>query len=143
MKAIHCLACNSLHSLKADKSVTTCDCGKIKGWYQDADYGIAIVSADNPEDRQFAQIISIHNGYLNEGPGLIPHTYYDHATNQEIPYREEQRDEFWRILHNNAGLAPKAPETVRIFDQGRRNCPMAIIEPGTTADAIWLDKQPT
>lgn len=142
MKAIHCLACNSLHSLKADKSVTSCDCGKVKGWYQDADNGIAMVTTSDPSERSLAQIISFHNGYLNDGATLIPHSYYDHATQQQIPYREDQRDEFWRVLHTHAGLTPKAPETVRIFDQGRRACPMAIIEPGTTVDAVWMDKVP-
>jgi hypothetical protein len=136
-KVLHCRADNSLHSLHPDGSATTCDCQRCHAWYIDADLGTCVTHTPNPEDRPLLHVISIHNGFLNEGPLFIPTTYFDANLQQHVAYAEPQLDIFWRQLHLQAGLAPKAPETVRVFDASRRACPFAILTPGTAADVQW------
>lgn len=136
-KALHCRKCNSVHTFKQDRSITSCDCGKVQGWWHDPDNGLAFVYTPDPADRELAHVISLHNGYLNDGPQLLPTTYYDPHTQKAIPYPQTQIDTFWRQMHANAVVTPRAPETVRIFDQSRRQCWATIIEPGTAVDVQW------
>lgn len=140
-KALHCRNCNSLHTLAPDGTVTSCDCGKVKGWWHDPDNGIAYVFTPNPSDKALLHVVSINNGYLNDGPDYIPQTYLDPNTNMDIPYPEPQKDEFWRQLHQQAGYMPRAPETVRIFDASRRGCPFVIMNPGESLDVQWASTQ--
>jgi hypothetical protein len=136
-KALHCSGCNSIHTFKLDSSLTSCDCGKVQGWWKDPVSGIAALYGDHDT----GSIISIHNGYLNDASKLIPVTYYDHHTKSDIPYGEPQVDIFWKQVHEQATITPRAPESVRIFDAARRACPFAIIEPGTTSDTYWATDQ--
>lgn len=140
-KALHCRNCNSIHSLDVSGNVTSCDCGKVKGWWHDPDNGLAYFFTPDPADRPLLHVISVHNGYLNDGPDYIPQSYLDPNTSQDIPYPQAQTDEFWRQLHQQAGLAPRAPETVRIFDASRRSCPFAIMNPGESLDVQWASTQ--
>lgn len=139
-KALHCRACNSIHSLAIDGSITSCDCGKVQGWWHDAENGLAYFHTPDLEDRQYLQVISVHNGFLNDGVEMIPQSYYDGATQKLLPYTETQKDEFWRQLHQQAGLAPRAPDHVRVFDAARRSCPFAIVTPGTSVDCLWANE---
>lgn len=136
-KALHCSQCNSVHTFKPDGTLTTCDCSKVQGWWIDAHNGIAALYTPNPDDRQFGHILSLHNGFLNDGPTMIPQAYYDPLTQRHIPYPVDQANTFWRHLHQQAGITPRAPETVRVWDTSLRGCWAVILEPGTTADTGW------
>lgn len=137
MKQIHCRACNSAHSLKADGAITKCDCEKVLGWYSDPDNGFAVVYTPKEADRELLHVISMHNGFLNDGPVMIPDHYYDTLTSHKMPYPEQQLDTFWRNLHVQASIAPRAPETVRTWDRSRRECWAVILTPGTSIDVQW------
>lgn len=132
-KIVHCKNCNSMHTPNPDGSKAVCDCGRVIYWWTDSTSGIVTVSGD----RALASVISVHNGYINEASDMIPRTYYDPPTGQQIPYPEGQIDTFWRSIHEQATLAPRAPEPVRVWDRSHRACPFAIIEPGTTIDVQW------
>ncbi len=136
-KAIHCRVDNSVRTLNSDGSLTTCECGKVEGWWRDALNGLAVVHTPDRADRHLAHIISIHNGFLNDGPTMIPNTYQDQLTHSPMPFPPSQVDTFWRQLHQQVLLTPRAPETVRMWDQSSRACWVVIIEPGTTADTEW------
>jgi len=99
--------------------------------------GLAVVHTPNPDDRPLLHVLSVHNGFLNEGPTFIPDTYFDAGLQQQVAYAEPQIDLFWRQLHLQAGLAPKAPESVRVFDASRRGCPFAVLTPGHAVDVHW------
>lgn len=135
-KALCCRACNSVHTFKPDGSLTTCDCGRVEGWWIDADNGNCLVYAEQ-DDRGLLSVLSMHNGFLNDGPDLVPRSYYDSHTQRMLPFPPEQVDTFWRQLHTSATIAPKAPETVRVFDRSRRECWATLIEPGTAVDVLW------
>ena len=134
MKALHCRVCNSLHSLKDSGEPTTCDCGRVTAWYTNADNGLACITA---EDHDVAHLLSINNAWINDGPDLIPTAYLDMTTQKQIPYTQEQLDSFWRELHAQGTIMPRAPEHIRVWDQSRRGCPVAILTPGQSVDAQW------
>lgn len=136
-KALHCQSCNAVKSFNPTGGVTACDCGKVEGWWVDAENGIAALYTRNPDDRPIAHIISLHNGFLNDAPNMIPTSYQDPLTQKQMPYPAGQSDTFWRHLHDQACIAPPAPETVRLFDRAARGCWVVIIEPGMTADTQW------
>lgn len=141
-KALHCSACNAVHTFNPNGSVTSCDCGRVQGWWIDPAAGTAALFTPNPDDHRLGHILSLHNGFLNDGPTMIPTTYQDHLTHSDIPYPAGQQDAFWRNLHQQATITPKAPETVRVWDQSARACWAVLIEPGTTADTRWFEKIP-
>lgn len=136
-KALTCRACNSVRTFNRDGSVTTCECGKVRGWWKDATAGLAVLETVDPADRPLAHILSLHNGFLNDGPTMIPSTHPDPMTGQDIEFPVSQQDIFWRQLHNEAAVTPRAPETVRVWDQSSRGCWAVILNPGTTADTEW------
>lgn len=136
-KCLHCKRCNAVISFDPSGDVTSCYCGAVEGWWIDAIVGTAALYTSNPDDHDLAHIVSLHNGFLNDGPELIPKTYYDPLTHKQLPFPVGQGDTFWRQLHQQAGLAPRAPETVRIFDASGRACWAVIVNPGTTADTVW------
>lgn len=136
-KALICHACNAVKSFAPDGADTVCDCGKVHGWWSDAIQGLAVLHTPDPADRHLAHILSLHNGVLNDGPTMIPESYYDAITGTQVPYPLAQKDTFWRQIHQQAGITPPAPETVRIFDASSRACWAVIIDPGTTADTQW------
>ena len=125
-----------MRSFNSDGSTTTCECGKVSGHWVDAAAGTAVLVVA-PEHRALAHILSLHNGFLNDGPTLIPETYFDHLTQQQVPYPHAQQDTFWRELHAQAAITPRAPETVRVWDQSSRACWAVVLTPGTTADTSW------
>lgn len=117
--------------------MTTCECGRVQGWWKDAQAGLAVLHTPDPADRQIAAILSLHNGFLHDGPTLIPTTYTDPLTGQQIAFPPGQNETFWRQLHNEATITPRGPETVRVWDRSSRACWAVILEPGTTADTEW------
>lgn len=143
MKALHCSTidggCNAVKSFNLDGSLTSCDCGKVHGWWLDPVVGTCAVYTE-PEDRSLAHIVVLHNGFLNDGPNMIPKSYYDPLTQHPMPYPAQQGDTFWRQLHTQSGVAPRAPETVRVFDASARDCWAVIVEPGSTADSSWASE---
>lgn len=136
-KALVCKSCLDVRAFLNDGSLTTCQCGKVQGWWTDAYNGLAVMHTPDPEDRPLAHVLSLHNGMLVDGPGMVPQTYPDHLTHNEIPFPRGQVDQFWRQLHEQATVCPPAPETARLWDRSARNCWAIILTPGLHIDVAW------
>lgn len=137
MKCLTCKNCLDVRAFNNDGSLTSCQCGKVQGWWSDPYNGLSVIYTPDPDDRPLARVLSLMNGFLFDGPTMIPQTYPDHLTHTEIPFPRGQVDIFWRQLHQQAAIMPPAPETVRAWDQSGRNCWAVILTPGTCIDVAW------
>jgi hypothetical protein len=113
-KALWCLKCWTIKTFNSDASLTSCDCGRIKGWWVDPERGTArLWDGGYPSQRQYGRIIGLHNGFLAKAATSVTHEQHRQA-----------RDD---ALHAPGYL----------FDESLRGCPMVIIAPGESTDTRW------
>lgn len=117
MKAIICGICADVRALR-DSSPVTCECGNVTGWWVDAARGTAKVFA---RERDKAKIMGIMNMLV-----VAAFRTYDYAPAK------------WRELHDEMTASAKG----YVFHREQRNCPVAIIGVGNSADVSWADELP-
>lgn len=139
-KCLSCLTCGAVKSFNADGSTTTCECSPalVYGWWHDQQSGFVRVHVSDPERRDQAQVVLLHNGVLRAWHDTLPYTLSAPDGSPRV-FTQQEADTAWQHIHREALNSPNLPQYLTVFHSSHRGCWAVVQRPGDSPDTLWAD----